>query len=168
MATRKRKLQEVGYIKFTGRDVERGVIDAGGAGSALLGLDETLRFFNAQQSPDFASLQYEIPVQTRPGSWEAVVLGGIAALGAVGGALALGYAKKAGEKMAENDFKEVGMKDVLRKSMDAMKTLAKVVKHTRRSQGWETARFAMHSADAQVAILNDRGEELLIPAEYFR
>ena len=76
MATRSVEYEDVGYIKYTGNDVERGIIDAGSAGSALTGLDEALRFFNRQQSPDFATLQYDIPVQTRPGSWEAVVLEG--------------------------------------------------------------------------------------------
>lgn len=165
MATRKQKYNEVGYIKYSGRAVERGIIDAGSAGSALLGLDEALRYFNAQQSPDFATLQYDIPVQTRPGSWEAIVLGGLTA---VAGGFALGYAKKAGEKMAEHDFANVGMKDVLRKSMDAMKTLAKVVKHTRRPRGWEQARFGMDSPEPEVVLLNDHGAELRVPAEYFR
>lgn len=165
MATRARKYPEVGYIRYSGRDVERGVIDAGSAGSALLGLDESLRYFNAQQSPDLATVPYDIPVQTRPGSWEALVLGGVVA---IGGTLALGYAKKAGEKMAENDFREVGLRDVFRKSLDAVKTLAKVVKHTRRPRGWESARFSMESIDAQVSLLNDRGQEYCVPAEYFR
>lgn len=165
MAIRARKLQEVGYIKYSGRDVERGVIDAGSAGSALIGLDETLRYFNAQQSPDFANLQYDLPIQTRAGSWEVIVLGGLAT---VGGAFALGYAKKAGEKLAENDFKNVGLKDILTKSLSATKTLAKVVMHTRRSRGWESARFSMENVDAQVVLLNDHGRELFIPAEYFR
>jgi hypothetical protein len=165
VATRRIKYEEVGYIKYTGRDVERGVIDAGSAGSALLGLDEALRYFNAQQSPDFATLQYEIPVQTRPGSWEAIILAGLAT---VAGGFALGYTKKAGEKMAENDFSAVGMRDVLRKSLDAMKTLAKVVKHTRRPRGWEQARFSMDSNEPEVVLLNDQGAELRVSAEYFK
>jgi hypothetical protein len=165
VATRTSKLQEVGYIKYTGRDVDRGVIDAASAGSALIGLDETLRYFNAQQSPDFANLRYDLPIQTRTGSWEVVVLG---AMGAVGGAFALGYAKKAGEKLAENDFKDVGLKDVLRKSLAATKSMIQVVKHTRRSRGWEQARFSMENPTAEVVLLNDQGQELAVPAEHFR
>ena len=142
MATPGFEYEDVGYIKYSGTDVEHGIIDAGSAGSALTGLDEALRFFNTQQSPDFSGLQYDIPVQTRSGSWEAVVLAGAIA---VSGAFAIGYVKKAGEKLAENDFKEVGLKDVLKKSMSAMRTLAKIIKHTRRARGWETARFTMDS-----------------------
>lgn len=59
--------EEVGFIKYSGAAVPHGVIDAGSAGAALLGLDEAIRFFNAQQSPDLASAQYEIPVETRAG-----------------------------------------------------------------------------------------------------
>lgn len=165
MATRTVEYEDVGYIKYSGTDVELGIIDAGSAGSALTGLDEALRFFNTQQSPDFAGLQYDIPVQTRAGSWEAVVLSFAVAFV---GAFALGYAKKAGEKLAENDFKEIGLKDVLKKSMLAMQTLAKIIMHTRRSRGWETSRFAMDSPQAQVLVLNDRGEELAVPADFFR
>jgi hypothetical protein len=142
-----------------------GIIDAGSAGSALLGLDEALRFFNSQQSPQLTSLEYDIPVQTRPGSWEAIVLGGMAA---VSGAFALGYAKKAGEKIAENDFKEISLTAALRKSMGALKTLAKIVKHTRQSKGWETARFSMDGKTPEVAILNGQNQELFVPIEYLR
>ena len=73
MATPGFEYEDVGYIKYSGTDVEHGIIDAGSAGSALTGLDEALRFFNTQQSPDFSRLQYDIPVQTRPGSWEAEI-----------------------------------------------------------------------------------------------
>ena len=60
------------------------------------------------------------------------------------------------------------MKDIFKKSMLAMQTLAKIIKHTRRSRGWETARVVMESPQAQVLVLNDRGEELAVPADFFR
>jgi hypothetical protein len=164
VATRTKARCEVGYVKYSGGAVEGGVIDAGSAGSALLGLDEALRFFNARQSPEFANLQYDIPVKTRDGSWEAVVLGGMVA---VGGAFSLGYAKRAGEKLAENDFKDIGITDILKKSVAAMKKLAEVIKHTRRARGWESARLSANQSGAEVAVLNDRGNELLVPVEFF-
>ena len=95
-------MEEVGYLKYKGSLVDKGVIDAKSAGMALVGLDETIRYFNSRQSSEFAKLEYEVPVHIEEGSWVAFVLAGAAA---VGGAFALGYAKKAGEKMAENDFK---------------------------------------------------------------
>lgn len=165
MSSEDQEYEDVGYIKYSGNDVERGIIDAGSAGSALTGLDEAIRFFNTQQSPDFATLQYDVPVQIRAGSWEAVVMGSALA---VGGAFALGYAKKAGEKLAENDFKDIGLKDILKKSMTAIQTLAKVVKHTRRARGWKTDRFALDDPTGTVLIVNDKGEELPVPTEFYR
>jgi hypothetical protein len=109
-------------------------------------------------------MQYDIPVQTRKGSWEAVVLSSAA----VGGAFALGYAKKAGEKLAENDFKDVGLKHVFTKSMAALQTLAKLVKHTRRPRGWELAKIDPTMSVNTVTITNDSGEELKVPMEFYR
>lgn len=95
------EFESVGFIKYSGDGTTDGVIDAAAAGSALLGLDDALRFFNRQQSTDLSDVSYEIPVRTVAGSWKAIVL---ASVGAVVGAFALSYARKAGEKMAENDF----------------------------------------------------------------
>lgn len=165
MSIENRKYEEVGFIKYFGEGLVDGIIDAGSAGSALVGLDEAVRFFNGQQSPDFGAMQYDIPVQTRAGSWEAIVLGGVAA---VGGAFALGYAKKAGEKLAENDFKDIGLKDALSKSMAALQTLAKLIKHTRRPRGWELARIDPTMSIDTVIITNDSGNELKVPVEFYR
>lgn len=138
MPAEKEQYEELGFVKYSGKNLVNGVIDAGSAGSALMGLDEAVRYFNSQQSPDFTKLHYDVPVLTRTGSWEAVV---VAAGAAVGGAFVLGYAKKAGEKLAENDFKDVGLKHALKKSMDALQTLAKLIKHTRRPRGWDRVRI---------------------------
>lgn len=164
MSVEDQKYEEIGFIKYSGDSLVAGVIDAGSAGSALVGLDEAVRFFNMQQSPDFASLQYDVPVQTRAGSWEAVLLAGAA----FGGAFALGYAKKAGEKFAENDFKNVGLKDALSKSMSALQSLAKLIKHTRRPHGWEISRIEPTMTADSVIVKNDSDEELRIPIEFYR
>lgn len=156
--------EELGFVKYSGPSLVDGVIDAGSAGSALVGLDEAIRFFNSQQSADFSIFQYEVPVQTRTGSWEAVVVAGAA----VGGAFALSYAKKAGEKLAENDFKDISLKHALTKSMAALQTLAKLIKHTRRPRGWDRVRIDPSMGSDTVLIANDKGDELIIPLEYFR
>lgn len=156
--------EELGYIKYSGESLREGVIDAGSAGSALVGLDEAIRFFNVQQSPDFATLAYEIPVQTRAGSWEAVVLASFAIVGAFG----LGYAKKAGEKLAENDFKEIGLKHALKKSLSAVHALAKLVKHTRRTRNWEIERIEPVGPIDFAVIQNTQGEEIKVPVQYLR
>lgn len=165
MPIKNQNYEEVGFIKYSGDGLVDGVIDAGSAGSALIGLDEAVRFFNGQQSPDFGAMQYDIPVQTRAGSWQAVVLASVVT---IGGAFVLGYAKKAGEKMAENDFKEIGLKDALSKSMAALQSLAKLIKHTRRPRGWELARIDPAISVDTVIITNDNGNELKVPVEFYR
>ena len=157
--------EEVGYVKYSGESLRKGIIDAGSAGTALLGLDEALRFFNIQQSPVFALLDYDIPVQTKAGSWEAVVLGGGAV---VGGTFALTYVKKAAEKLAENDFKDVGLKDVLRSSMSAIQALAKLVMHTRRTRNWVVERIEPRGPLDMAVVTNTRGDELKVPVQYLR
>lgn len=159
------EFEEVGFIKYFGEAVPRGVIDASSAGNALLGLDEALRFFNAQQTPDLASVHYEIPVETRPGSWEAVLL---AAVGGVAGTFALSYAKKAGEKMAENDFKEIGLKTVLQKSMAAIKNLARLIKHTRKPKNWQIERVEPVGNIDMAVVFNSRGEPIFVPIEHMK
>jgi hypothetical protein len=161
--------EEVGFIKYSGEDVEAGVIDAASAGNALIGLDEAIRFFNTRQSPDFANLQYDIPVRTQTGSWMAVVIGTLAT-GA--GIFAGGYTLKAATKMAENDFKDIGFSHVFKKSMAAIYWLARLIRHTRRSKEWKELKLVdqelMADLPAMVKVLNDQGEELAIPYEYFQ
>lgn len=159
-----RGLEELGFIKYSGDEYQAGVIDAGSAGAALTGLDEAIRFFNVQQAAELSGLEYELPVKTRAGSWEAVLLGSTA----IGGAFALGYAKKAGERMAENDCKEIGLKDVLGKSLKALQLLAKIAKHTRRPRGWKGARLEPHISSSSVFVENEAGELLEIPMEFYK
>lgn len=158
------QFEEIGFIKYSGADLTAGIIDAGIAGSALVGLDEAMRFFNVQQSRDFAGLHYDVPVLTRAGSWEAVLL----ASSAVGGAFALGYAKKAGEKIAENDFKDFSLKPVLAKSIAAIQVLAGLIKHTKAQRGWESVRIEPTMGIDSVFVQNEYGEEMQIPMEFYR
>ena len=157
--------EEIGYMKFSGEAVPSGIIDAGSAGMALVGLDEAVRFFNEKQSPEFAKVEYQIPVRTTEGSWIAWVLG-IAGTGA--SVFALSYLKKAGEKMAENDFKDVGLRDTLKKSVDAIQHLLKLVKHTKLSRGWDTKNVQWRNNNSEIGILNAQGEPIFLPVEYLR
>lgn len=159
------KQEEIGFMKFSGEAVPSGIIDAGNAGMALVGLDEAIRFFNEKQSPAFVKAEYQVPVRTTEGSWIVWILG-LAAAG--GGAFSLGYLKKAGEKMAENDFKEIGLKDVLKKSVDAIQYLLKLVKHTRLVKGWDTRNVLWRKNNSEIGIFNEQKEPLFLPVEYLR
>jgi hypothetical protein len=154
--------KDIGFIKYSGNMVPHGVIDAGTAGAALTGLDEVLRFFNEKQSPEFARLDYEVPVRTEGGSWIATVLW----LG--GGAFSLSYLKKAGEKMAENDFKDIGMADVLKKSLSALQCLIKLVKHTGVFKKWGDQKILWRNNGDEVGFPDENGAYLFLPSEYIR
>lgn len=151
----------VGYIKFVGSAVEDGSIGADAAGNSLLALDELIRYFNRRQSKGFSSIPYEITVETHKGSWEVVILGGV-------GIFAAAYIKKAAEKMAENDFGDVGFKDVIRKSLRAIKKLIDLAKHTKGRFDFSTSDLSWRIAEGVVGIENDEGETMYIPLEYFQ
>lgn len=157
--------QSVGFISYEWNGAPAGVIDANAGGTALLGIDEAVRFFNRKQARGFSSTNYEIPVRTGEGSWIAYVLGVLAVPTAI---FATAYAKKAGEKMAERDFAELGFKDIARKSVDALRCLIELIKHTGKTSGWDTSGVDWKDSATIIGIQNGTGEVLYIPAEYLK
>ena len=159
------KDEGVGFVSYEWKGAPSGVIDASSGGQALLGLDDAIRYFNRRQSAGFGPTPYEIPVLTGSGSWVAVVLG-ILAVPAT--AFGMAYAKKAGEKMAEKDFSDIGFKDVARKSMDA---LVKFIRLAKSKKGrFDVRKLDIQwSEDATIAIIRtEDGENIAVPAEYIR
>lgn len=152
----------VGYMKLWGEDVPDGIVDASAAGNALLGFDVCLRYFNRKQSPALLKTEYEIPVKTTDGSWIVWVLGSGAAI------YAAAYLRKAAEKMAENDFKDVGLRDIMRKSVDALKTLIDLVKHTKGKPNFAATDLNWQISDGRVGLTNDDGVTIFVPVEYFK
>lgn len=160
-----REEDAVGYISYSWKGAPSGVIDANAGGTALLGIDEAIRYFNRRQAKELVGLDYQIPVKTGEGSWIAWVLGVIAAPAAI---FASAYAKKAGEKMADRDFAEIGFKDIAKKSVDALERLIELIKHTQRTQDWNLEKVAWKDNSTLVGIYNDSGDILYIPTEYVR
>jgi hypothetical protein len=157
----------VGYLKLYGEAVPTGIISASAAGNVLLGLDDCIKYFCRRQAPGLAAVDYEIPVKTAEGSWVVwiqehgmLVASGVVTIGA--GA----YVKKAAEKMAEKDFKDIGLSDVVRKSLDAFKKLIDVLKHTKGNREWASD---LHWPGAGVVgIKNESGEIIYVPIEYLK
>jgi hypothetical protein len=158
-------LGEVGYLSYEWVGAPSGVIDAYAGGTALIGLDEAIRYFNRRQAKSLSMTSYEIPVHTGEGSWIAVVIG-ILSIPAT--TFAATYAKKAAEKMAERDFAELGFKDIARKSMDALVHLINLLKRTGKPLDLSRTKIRW-SKDATKAILVDQlGDEFEIPADYIK
>jgi hypothetical protein len=158
------ELEKIGFLKYQGDGVPKGIIDAASAGSALIGLDEAIRYFNEKQSPGYAKLEYQIPVKIEGGSWVAYVLGGI---GAGAGVFTLSYLKKAGEKMAENDVGDNGLGDVLKKSFEAIQSFIRLIKHTKK-KNWDTSNFKWKDGNSKIGIPDKDGEYLFLPTEHFK
>ena len=154
----------VGYLKFYGKNIENGIIQADIAGQALIGFDECIRFFNKKQNPEIILYNYKIPVITEKGSWVIWVLGSITGMAGVFGAA---YLKKAGEKMAEKDFQDTGFSDIFKKSLSALKNYIELIKHKKGKIDWENEDFHIIQENNEffVSIKNELGESILIPVE---
>lgn len=154
----------VGYLKFYGKNIENGIIQADIAGQALIGFDGCIRFFNKKQNPEIILYDYKIPVITEKGSWVVWVLGSMAGMAGIFGTA---YLKKAGEKMAEKDFQDIGFSDIFRKSLLALKNLVDLIKHKKGNINWENEDFHIEQKNDSffVSIKNESGESILIPIE---
>lgn len=152
---------EVGFVKYEGDAVLPGILDAGKAGLALTGLDELLRYFNAKQSADLAKADYEVPIQVRAGSWEAMIIAGASVF-------ALAYLGRAGNEMAKSDFEGVSLKDVFKKSLKAAIYLIRLAKHTAKLKGWVLENVKWRNANTEVGIPNMDGEYEYFPIEFVK
>jgi hypothetical protein len=157
----------LGYFKLDGELVKDGFMDAKTSSEFLLGLDEVVRLLVHKQVPDLKDFDFEIPVRVNKGSWEALVGIVVASTAAVGGAFALSYAKEAGKRAAENDWKDGGLKDVIKKSMEGVQWLIRIGKH----QGDLTKKkfddAIVKTETNEVGIRNADGVVLFIPKEFF-
>ena len=103
----------LGYIKYEGEAIESGYLDARKSAEALIGIDEVIRYFVYQEDPELNTIQFEIPVRIRKGSWEALIPHNIEQwIITAAGAGIVTYTTTALKKMAENDFKDKKLKDI--------------------------------------------------------
>lgn len=154
----------LGYIKYDGALTQNGVMDARKQAEALLGFDSALRHFIIRIHPTFKTLEFEIPVKVREGSWEALIPETVAGWAQAGlGLAATTYVTTAAKKMAERDFSEFGATDLFRKALDAIKWFAKIGKHLGdlSIKVFEGAKFAENNQ--LIGIRNSKGEFLYVP-----
>lgn len=99
-------------IKYEGKLVEDGFLDARKAGEALWGIDESLRYFIYQEEPQVQKIEFEIPVRIQKGSWEALFPSNLDEV-LIKTVLAWGAGKYFGQALSEmgkNDFQNFGFK----------------------------------------------------------
>ena len=146
---------KIGFVKYTGRLVDDGYMDARKSAQALIGFDEAIRFFTTKQAPDLLLDDFELPVRIKRGSWEIVV-------GAIVGA----YGIKAAQKMAEKDFNDVGLVDILKKSISAMQWMIRIGKHLGDLGIKEFENVTFKNSNELVGIPNSEGEILYVPRKF--
>lgn len=161
------KNEYIGYLKYHGELVKDGYLDARKAATALIGFDEVLRYFIHQESPRFQEIEFEIPVKIEKGSWLAFIPDTIQEWLLTGGGIAATtYLTTAAKKLAENDFKDVGIKDLFKKAFQGFYWVVKLATHikTLKKSKFENVKF--RNDNKEVGILNESGEILYIPTEF--
>jgi len=158
----------VGYIKYEGRLVEDGILDAKSAAKALHGFDYALRYFVTQQRPELAAVEYPIPVRIERGSWWAVIPQSVEGwiLAALGIA-ATAYLTTAASKMAERDFRNVGFRDVFRKGLRSVQWIVKIGKHVGTLAQKVRTGLRWRNDNTEVGIPNEQGDILYIPRDVY-
>ncbi len=157
----------LGYLKYRGESVDEGFLDTRKSAGALLGLDEAIRHFVSQELPELDSINYEIPVRIRKGSWEAIIPKTIGDWIVAGSGLAAtAYVTTAAKELAKNDFKDVTLKKVFIKAFKAIQWFITIGKHlqTLKQKRFEKVRFSENNR--LIGIPNEHGEYLFVPKEF--
>lgn len=158
------KEQYIGYVKYEGRLVEDGLMDARRQAKALYSFDSALRYFITKQAPEFRNLDFEIPVRIRKGSWEALIPDTVAGWVQAGlGMVATAYFTKAAQKMAEKDFADFGITDLFKISLDCIKWFARIGKHMGDVAIREFRNVRFSDDQTQIGIPNSDGIILFVP-----
>lgn len=157
----------IGYLRYEGSQVADGVIDARSAAIALNGFDSALRFFIAQENSAVGAASLPIPVSIERGSWTAFIPEDLVGwLRAALGAGVVIYASTAAKKLAENDFKDVGLVSIFRKSLAALQWSIRIGKHIGDFSLRKLPGLTWRNNNSEAAIPNARGDLLIVPAEF--
>lgn len=158
----------IGYLKYEGKLVENGLLDARKAAQALLGFDEAIRFFVGQQSPLLRDLDFEIPVRLRKGSWEALIpITLVDWVVTAVGAGATTYVVTAAKKMAEKDFEKKGLKDIFVHAVEAVQWTIRIGKHLGELTKKKFEKVQFRNENTEIGIPNQEGKYLFIPKKFF-
>ncbi len=156
----------IGYLRYSGKLVDEGFLDARKSAQALIGFDEALRFFISYQVPQLADVDYEIPVRVQKGSWEALIPDSVGkwVLMALGAGATV-YVTTAAKKMAESDFKEAGIKTLFARSLESILWIARIGAHVGDMTQKTFQGVKWRNNNQEVGLPNAQGEHLFVPKE---
>ena len=167
--------QYIGYLKYSGKSVEGGLLDVRKSAEALLGFDEVLRYFLLEEDPSLSEIEFEIPVRIREGSWEALIPETIEAwiLTAGGGVALTTYMTTTAKKAANDGFLETGIaKDIkatFKNSIRAVQWVIKIASHvgSLTKKKFQNIKIEQIEQENFLKIPNAKDEYLTVPKKYF-
>lgn len=157
------------HFKFEGYLVKDGYLDARKSAEALIGIDEIFRYFLYKKSPELNTVEFDLPVRTRKGSWETLIpenIGELIQLALVSGVAI--YGGSALKKMGQNDVGDFGFKDVFKGIVKGIKWIVQIGKHlkTLKKRKFDKVEFKETKGVQFIGIYNDAGEILYVPKVY--
>jgi hypothetical protein len=155
------------FVKYEGKLVKGGYMDAFKSAEALLGFDEVVRYFLYQEVPQLQQSKFELPVKINEGSWEIDLsqhIGTIVSL-AVGGGLAA-YFASAGTEMAKKDFKDKGVKEVFIAAFNKIKWVIRIANHLGKLGVKKFKETKFRKNNTEIGIPDEKGVLLWVRMEY--
>jgi hypothetical protein len=157
------ELAKYSCIKLEGARVDRGYVTISDMREVLSGIEHAAKYFISTEYPEIKKDSYELEVRVESGSLFLYVVG-LAFTGGAGVAAAFGisYAKKAGEKLAENDIGEKTTADIIRPAVQKMKSTVRIAKHLGGMGKQRTFPEAKIISPENIVLPNAEGEELRV------
>jgi len=156
--------QYIGYLKYSGQSVEGGYLDARKTAEALIGFDESLRFFVEDDFPELKGRSFEIPVRIQTGSWEALIPTTIGQWIAVAlGIVATSYLTGAASKLGENDFKDKHLVDVFRGALKMLQWCIRINIHLKGVSVKAIKNIRWENNNEIVSVPDSNGEYIKVP-----
>lgn len=155
----------IGYLKYTGESVKDGLLDTRKTAEALLGLDDILRYFISKEDSELISIDYEIPVRIRKGSWEALIPVLMVAW------FAKDYLSATAKKAGTDGFLETGIvKDfekIIKSGLKSAQWVIKIAKHLGAFSTKTKTNLKYTNNNTEIGIPNTNGEYLYVPIKYW-
>ena len=163
----------IGYLKYSGKSVEDGLMDARKSAEALLGFDEILRYFLLKEDPSLRDVEFEIPVRIKKGSWQIAIPEVITLLLTPGGVLSVAggtYLAVTANKAAKDGLFQTGLaKDIKITIAAALKSTQWVIRissHLGILAKKEFENVRINPETQEIDIPNTQNEYLKVPKKY--
>lgn len=154
----------IGYLKYCGKAVESGVIDALSAGESLISFSRTVNHLASVKYPFLSDVEINTPVMIKKGSWLALIPDDIETIAKAGsGIVATAYFSTVAKKLAENGFKDKTLTDVLKDGLKACIWLVRLAIHVKDSSKRKFENLSWRKENQEIGVTNDEGKMLWVP-----